>query len=92
MTYSSVTILIGNADEDYKAVSRFNKLNKCFTLQMRIHLKLHPFDYFMYHEDSKVYIMSIFEFHLCHKKITLQYAGTIRNNLKIMITNTCFIF
>ncbi|KAL6550071.1 hypothetical protein OROMI_020559 [Orobanche minor] len=48
-----------NMDEDYKIVSRFNKINRRFTLSMRRHLKSHPFDYFMYREDPRGYRIKV---------------------------------
>ncbi|KAL6581257.1 hypothetical protein OROMI_007180 [Orobanche minor] len=58
-TTSSKTLYSRNMDEDYKIVSRFNKINRRFTLSMRRHLKSHPFDYFMYHEDPRGYRINV---------------------------------
>ncbi|KAL6581531.1 hypothetical protein OROMI_007454 [Orobanche minor] len=58
-TTSSKTLYSRNMDEDYKIVSRFNKINRRFTLSMRRHLKSHPFDYFMYHEDPRGYRIKV---------------------------------
>ncbi|KAL6550513.1 hypothetical protein OROMI_021001 [Orobanche minor] len=58
-TTSSKTLYSRNMDDDYKIVSRFNKINRRFTLSMRRHLKSHPFDYFMYHEDPRGYRIKV---------------------------------
>ena len=47
--------ITGDVNEDYKVVSKFNQLNRKFTLAVRRHLKNNPCDYFMYHEDARGY-------------------------------------
>ncbi|KAL6550068.1 hypothetical protein OROMI_020556 [Orobanche minor] len=47
------------SNKDYKIVSRFNKINRRFTLSMRRHLKSHSFDYFMYREDPRGYRIKV---------------------------------
>ena len=48
---------IENIREAYKKVTSFNKLNRRFTISMRRHLKAHPLDCFMYHQDPRGYSM-----------------------------------
>lgn len=54
MEFNNLTY-IWNMDKDYRVVTKFNKMNMIFTLRMRRHLKSHPFNYLIYHEDDRGY-------------------------------------